>query len=220
MSTDEGGRSLASICHCTHWANDQATLQSALDHTGALMNGTLSFDQNAIKAANDWNAVGTAFRFTVNVVQQINEPCGPAGPAHACPNTGPVGDNPIGDHARNSYSHSPKEGQATSPRRKVDRVGGRVIWLAAICWAGSDALPHAGDEWEAAPSSSTSTEVLMIPWRRFGHGNSNVAVRVPPPPAQGDKQLCGILVALSLSARVSQSGLLVGAFGVQQQQQV
>ena len=82
--------------HCAHWADGQVTLQSALGNTGALMNGTLSFDQNSINAANDWNAVGAAFRFTVEVVQNINEPCGPAGPpAHACPNTGPVGDNPI-----------------------------------------------------------------------------------------------------------------------------
>ncbi len=82
--------------HCTRWADNHATLQSALDHTGPLLNGTLSFDQNSINAANDWNAVGTAFRFTVNVVQQINEPCGVANPpAHVCPNTGPAGDNPV-----------------------------------------------------------------------------------------------------------------------------
>ncbi len=82
--------------HDTYWAGNSATLQSALDHTGPLINGTLSFDQNSINAANDWNAAGSAFRFTVNVVQQINEPCGPANPpAHVCPNTGPAGDNPV-----------------------------------------------------------------------------------------------------------------------------
>jgi hypothetical protein len=80
---------------CARWADGRATLQAFLDHTQPLLNGTFSFDQNAINAANDWNGVGAAFRFTVNVVQQINEPCGPRGPAHACPNTGPVGDNPI-----------------------------------------------------------------------------------------------------------------------------
>jgi hypothetical protein len=87
---------------CLHWVDDHATLQSALDHTGPLMNGSLSFDQNSINAANDWNAAGSAFRFTVNVVQQINEPCGPQSPpgsptppAHACTNTGPPGENPI-----------------------------------------------------------------------------------------------------------------------------
>ncbi len=82
--------------HCTRWADNHATLQSALDHIGPLLNGTLSFDENAINAANDWNAVGTAFQFTVNVVQQINEPCGVVNPpAHECSNTGPAGDNPV-----------------------------------------------------------------------------------------------------------------------------
>ena len=60
-----------------------------------LANGTQSWDQNAINAANDWNAVGAAFQFNVSVGGQFNQPCGPVGPGHACPNTGPVGDNPI-----------------------------------------------------------------------------------------------------------------------------
>lgn len=88
---------------CLHWANDRAILRSALaaggvpvsGNGGVLLNGTLSFDENSINAANKWNAVGTAFQFSVEVVQQVNDPCGPPGPDHACVNTGPVGDNPV-----------------------------------------------------------------------------------------------------------------------------
>jgi len=86
---------------CLHWANDHATINSALAvggvpvYGGTLLNGTLSFDENAVDAGTRWNAVGTPFQFSVQVVQQVNDPCGPAGPNHACPNTGPAGDNPI-----------------------------------------------------------------------------------------------------------------------------
>jgi hypothetical protein len=87
----------ASNGSCLHWAQGQATLTSFLGTppTGGLLNGTLSRDQNSINAANDWSAVGAAFRFNVQVGGQLNEPCGPRGSAHACPNTGPAGDNPI-----------------------------------------------------------------------------------------------------------------------------
>ncbi len=81
---------------CLHWNGGQATLKSFLGNPGiTLENGTLSWDQNAINAANDWNAVGAAFQFNVSVGGQFNPPCGPRGPGHACPNTGPAGDNPI-----------------------------------------------------------------------------------------------------------------------------
>lgn len=89
--------------NCLHWTNKHATLRSALSignvpvvgNGGVLINGTPNFDQNSLNAAGDWNAVGTAFQFSAQVVQQINEPCGPPGPNHACSNTGPAGDNPI-----------------------------------------------------------------------------------------------------------------------------
>lgn len=81
--------------NCLHWAEGQATLRSFLGGPVQLANGTTSWDQNAIDAANDWNAVGAGFRFNVSAGGQLNEPCGPQGPNNACPNTGPRGDNPI-----------------------------------------------------------------------------------------------------------------------------
>ncbi len=82
---------------CVHWVQGGATLRSFLGApSGPLANGTSSWDQNAIDVGNDWNRVGAAFHFTVNVASQnqfIN-PCG-TGPGHACPNSGPSGDNPI-----------------------------------------------------------------------------------------------------------------------------
>lgn len=82
--------------NCLHWAGGQATLTSFLGSAGGtLQNGTTSWDQNAINAANDWNAAGAAFHFNVAVGGTLNEPCGARGPGHACPNTGPAGDNPI-----------------------------------------------------------------------------------------------------------------------------
>ena len=82
--------------HCTHWVQGGATLRSFLGNPGSpLINGTFSWDQNAVNAANDWNAAGAAFHFNVNVGGTFTSPCGAAGPSHACPNTGPVGDNPV-----------------------------------------------------------------------------------------------------------------------------
>ncbi|MFQ5664932.1 MAG: matrixin family metalloprotease [Candidatus Binatia bacterium] len=83
---------------CVRWVQHGATLRAFLGSPApgtVLLNGTLNWDQNAINAANDWNSVGAAFRFTVTVGGQFFDPCGPRGPNHACPNTGPVGDNPI-----------------------------------------------------------------------------------------------------------------------------
>jgi len=81
---------------CIHWADGAATLRSFLGNSStALLNGTFNWDQNAINAANDWNLTGAAFHFTVEVGGQFNNPCGPAGPNHVCPNTGPPGDNPV-----------------------------------------------------------------------------------------------------------------------------
>ena len=82
--------------HCTRWTQGGTTLRSFLGNPpSALVNGTLSWDQNAINAANDWNAAGAAFHFDVAVGGNFNNPCGAAGAGHACPNTGPVGDNPV-----------------------------------------------------------------------------------------------------------------------------
>ena len=82
--------------HCARWAQGGATLHSFLGNPGTpLINGTLSWDQNAVNAANDWNAEGAAFHFDVVVGGSFITPCGAQGAGHACPNTGPVGDNPV-----------------------------------------------------------------------------------------------------------------------------
>lgn len=84
---------------CAYWREGAATLRSLLGAPpGApgrpLINGTISWDQNAVDAANDWNAAGAAFHFDVEG-GAFNDPCGPVGPQHACFNTGPAGDNPV-----------------------------------------------------------------------------------------------------------------------------
>ena len=81
---------------CLRWNDGHATVKSFLGNPGTpLINGSLSWDQNAINAANDWNAVGAAFHYDVQVGGDFFPPCGAAGPGHVCPNTGPVGDNPV-----------------------------------------------------------------------------------------------------------------------------
>ena len=114
---------------CLHWAQGQATLKSFLGtpSTGALLNGTPSWDQNSINAANDWNGAGAAFQFSVQVGGQLNEPCGPRGPGHACPNTGPAGDNPI--VFRNSFCGG--------------SFGPDIIELTNNCWDANGAMINA-----------------------------------------------------------------------------
>ena len=65
-------------CPGPRWTNSGATLQSFL--------GT-PWDQDALNSANEWNAVGTAFHYTVQFVTggPSNDPCGPGSP----------GDNPV-----------------------------------------------------------------------------------------------------------------------------
>ena len=81
---------------CAHWAQGGTTLRSFLGSPGTpLLNGTMSWDENAISAATDWNLAGAAFQFDVAVGGTFINPCGPPGVGHACPNTGPVDDNPV-----------------------------------------------------------------------------------------------------------------------------
>ena len=81
---------------CTRWAQGGTTVRSFLGNPGTpLINGTLSWDQNTVNAANDWNAEGAAFHFDVAIGGSFNNPCGGPGAGHACSNTGPVGDNPV-----------------------------------------------------------------------------------------------------------------------------
>jgi len=87
ITTDDGG--------CVYWREGGATLRSLLGAPGrTLINGTISWDQNAVDAANEWNAAGAAFHFNVELGAS-SDPCGPAGPRHACHNTGPAGENPV-----------------------------------------------------------------------------------------------------------------------------
>ncbi len=60
-----------------------------------LLNGTDTWDDNSILAANDWNALGAPIRIEVQVGGTFNDPCGKRGPGHMCDNTGPDGDNPV-----------------------------------------------------------------------------------------------------------------------------
>jgi hypothetical protein len=81
---------------CVRWTQGGTTLRAFLGNPGtALINGTFSWDQNAVNAANDWNAAGAAFHFNVSVGGTFINPCGAQGSGHACQNTGPVGDNPV-----------------------------------------------------------------------------------------------------------------------------
>lgn len=69
-------------CPGPRWANSGATLQSSL--------GT-PWDQDALNSANEWNAAGAGFRYTVQIVPggPNNDPCSSA----FCPNAS--GDNPV-----------------------------------------------------------------------------------------------------------------------------
>ncbi|HVM96284.1 MAG TPA: matrixin family metalloprotease [Candidatus Acidoferrales bacterium] len=81
---------------CIHWSTGQARMKSFLGSPGrTLLNGTTTWDQNAVNAANDWNALGNTFHFDVATGGSFFNPCGSQGGNHACDNTGPNGDNPI-----------------------------------------------------------------------------------------------------------------------------
>jgi MYXO-CTERM domain-containing protein len=70
-------------CPGPRWANSGATLQLSLGTTS-----TVSWDENAVNSANEWNAVGTAFHYTTQIV-----PGGPTiNPCNAC---GPQDYNPV-----------------------------------------------------------------------------------------------------------------------------
>lgn len=80
---------------CVRWTGGFANMRALLGPSGGLLfNGTSSWDDNVRAAARDWNDVGGGFFFQVTGGNLI-DPCGPRGPGHACPDTGPAGDNPI-----------------------------------------------------------------------------------------------------------------------------
>jgi hypothetical protein len=82
---DFGGR-------CVRWPGGNPTLRSQLGFpaNGPLINGTFSWDQNAIAAANDWSTVGASFRFRVETGGTAIDPCAPSG---LC--SGPASGNPV-----------------------------------------------------------------------------------------------------------------------------
>jgi Matrixin len=112
---------------CVHWGQGHATIVSFLGGPVQLSNGTTSWDQNAINAANDWNGTGAAFHFNVSAGGTLNEPCGSAGPGHACTGTGPAGDNPV--LFRNNVC-----GAAFGPD---------IIELTQTCWNGNGTMINA-----------------------------------------------------------------------------
>ncbi|HYD49887.1 MAG TPA: matrixin family metalloprotease [Terriglobales bacterium] len=84
------------IGRCVVWRPPTAHMKFQLGFApGPLSNGTVSFDENAIAAAEDWNLIGSRFRFSYQTGAPFIDPCGPQGSGHVCANTGPAGDNPV-----------------------------------------------------------------------------------------------------------------------------
>lgn len=80
---------------CVRWTAGTARMKALLGPSGGLLfNGSSSWDDNIFAAAQDWNAINGGFFMQV-VGGAFIDPCGPAGPGHACTDTGPAGDNPI-----------------------------------------------------------------------------------------------------------------------------
>lgn len=82
---------------CIYWPDGNVLVKSFLGAPGRgpLLNGTRSWDDNTVLAADEWNGQGARMRITVQIGGQFFDPCGRQGANHACDNTGPVGDNPI-----------------------------------------------------------------------------------------------------------------------------
>ncbi len=82
---------------CIHWAQHAATVETFLGAPTLppLANGTLTWDQNVLSAATEWNSSGANFQFTVAVGGQLFDPCSSTPGTHVCVNTGPIGNNPV-----------------------------------------------------------------------------------------------------------------------------
>ena len=77
---------------CVHWATGAATLNLHLGSAGGtLINGTTSWDTNAVNAANDWTAVGADFHYDL-ATGPFSDPC-VTQPGNGCP--GDPGGNPV-----------------------------------------------------------------------------------------------------------------------------
>ncbi len=91
----DGGDPLDPI-FCSRWTVGYARINSFLGSAGRqLFNGTFSWDENLVGAANDWTNVAGGFRYDAFVGGVFRDPCGRQGAGHACTDTGPEGDNPI-----------------------------------------------------------------------------------------------------------------------------
>jgi len=98
----QAGRAQAFFCiqwsqgNCIYWGSARATMSGFL---GAplrpLINGTITYDQNIVLAANEWNAIN-AIQFGVENGTVFNNPCGARDNRnHVCTNTGRAGENPV-----------------------------------------------------------------------------------------------------------------------------
>jgi hypothetical protein len=95
-STAEAFVCLQSNGRCVIWESRNAHLKFFLGAANRrLINGTFTFDENAIFAADEWNAIASSFRFSHEVGGQFFDPCGAQGARHACRDTGPIDDNPV-----------------------------------------------------------------------------------------------------------------------------
>jgi hypothetical protein len=140
---------------CLHWTEGGTLLRSFLGNAGAvLLNGTLTWDQNALNAANDWNAVGAAFHFDVTFGGQSVDPC-------ACPSGGPAGDNPV------MFSTSACGGGfgdiVASTQSCFDRQSGAVVNSAVFM--NSNAAWNAYD----GPLRSPTNDIRRVLVHEFGH---------------------------------------------------
>lgn len=80
--------------NCVKWPDASAHLKLLLGAAPQpLSNGTVTYDENAILAAETWNGIGS-FQFSWEVGGNLINPCG-SGAGHVCDNTGPAGDNPV-----------------------------------------------------------------------------------------------------------------------------
>ncbi len=81
---------------CVRWRSSPVVVRSFLGSPPrTLANGTRTWDDNAVLAAEEWSGLGGPVRISLEIGGTFRSPCGAQGPRHACDNTGPAGDNPI-----------------------------------------------------------------------------------------------------------------------------
>jgi len=120
---------------CLHWGSGGTTLRTLLGPSRrVLMNGTLTFDQNAIGAAADWNAVGAGFGFNVVVAGSAGDPC-------SCPSSNPPGDNPVmfsSSACGGGFGDVVAETQTCFDRESGELVNAAVFMNSSATWDAYD----------------------------------------------------------------------------------